>query len=83
MKQAAVIDRFENGWAVVLVGEDERLLNVPRKQLPRGAREGTWLQVELEGDSLISATVDREATARARKRVMEKLERLRRGEHLK
>lgn len=82
MKQQAVIDRFEDGWAVLLVGEDERRLNVPRKQLPRGVREGTWLQVELDGDILVSATIDREATARARQRILEKLEKLRKGEHL-
>ena len=82
MKQQAVIDRFEGEWAVLLVGEEERRLNVPRKNLPRGAREGQWLQVELEGDQLLSASIDREATDQARQRVMEKLERLRRGEHL-
>ena len=82
MKQQAVIDRFEDGWAVLLIGEEERRVNVPRKALPRGAREGHWLQVELEGDQLLSASIDREATEQARQRVMEKLERLRRGEHL-
>lgn len=83
MKQQVVIDRFEDGWAVLLVGENEQRLNVPRKQLPRGAREGTWLQVELAGDRLVSATIDIEATARARRRVLEKLEKLRKGEHLR
>ena len=82
MKQQAVIDRFEGEWAVLLVGEEERRLNVPRKNLPRGAQEGHWLQVELEGDQLLSVSIDREATEQARQRVMEKLERLRRGEHL-
>ena len=82
MMEKAVIDRFEEGQAVLLVGEDERRINVPRKVLPRGAREGHWLQVELEGDQLVSAVIDLEETARAKQRVMEKLERLRRGEHL-
>ena len=81
-KEKAVIDRFEDGWAVLLVGDDERKVNVPKKALPRGAREGHWLQVELEGEKLISAAIDKEETARARQRVLEKLERLRRGEHL-
>ncbi len=78
----AVIDRFEDGWAVLLVGAEERRVAVPRKKLPRGTREGHWLEVELEGDRLVSATIDREETARARQRIMEKLERLRKGEHL-
>ncbi len=79
----AVIDRFEYGWAVLLVGDEERRVNVPRKALPRGAREGHWLQVELEGDQFVGATIDREETARARQRIADKLEQLRRGEHLK
>jgi hypothetical protein len=83
MKEKAVIDRFEDGWAVLLVGEGERKLDVRRKALPRGAREGHWLQVEVEGETLLSASIDREETARARQRVLDKLERLRRGEHLK
>ena len=67
---------------MLLIGEEERRVNVPRKTLPQGAREGHWLQVELEGDQILSASIDREATEQARQRVMEKLERLRRGEHL-
>ncbi len=82
MREKAVIDRFEDDWAVLLVGEQELRVNVPRKALPRGAREGHWLQVELEGDRLISVTIDREETAKAKQRIMEKLERLKRGEHL-
>jgi len=82
MTEKAVIDRFEDGWAVLLVGDEERKLDVPRKSLPRGAREGHWLQVEVEGDQLVSATIDEGATAKAKQRVREKLERLRRGEHL-
>ena len=77
-----MIDRFEDGWAVLLVGEKERKLEVPRRSLPRGAREGHWLQVEVEGDQLVSAVLDREETAKAKQRVREKLERLRKGEQL-
>ena len=47
--QEAVIDRFEDGWAVLPVGEKERKLVVPRRPLPQGVKEGHWLQVEIEG----------------------------------
>ena len=77
--ERAVIDRFEEGFAVLLVGESERRVVVPRKALPCGAREGHWLQIELAGEQLLSAAIDRQETARARRRVREKLERLRRG----
>ncbi len=83
MTEKAVIDRFENGSAVLIVGEDERRVNVLRKALPKGVKEGQWLQVQMEGETILSAVIDQEETARAKQRIMEKLERLRRGEHLR
>jgi hypothetical protein len=71
-----------DGWAVLLVGEEGRKPEVPRRSLPRGVKEGHWLQVEVEGDQLVSAVLDREETAKAKQRVREKLERLRKGEQL-
>ena len=78
----AVIDRFEGDQAVLLVGDAERQLVVLRRTLPKGAKEGHWLRVEIDGAALLSATIDEEETARARQRIAEKLERLRRGGHL-
>jgi hypothetical protein len=46
----AVIDRFEGKYAVVLFGEEEIKVDVPRKLLPDGAREGSWLKVSFELD---------------------------------
>ncbi len=83
MIQKAVVDRFEDGQAVLLVGDEERALVVPRKSLPPGVIEGHWLEVEVRGNQLLRATIDEEETARARQRITDKLERLRRGEHLK
>ncbi len=79
----AVIDRFEGKMAVLLVGDEQRQVDVPKARLPRRAREGHHLQVELKGDQVIQVQIDQEATERARKRIDEKLNRLRRGEHLK
>ncbi len=83
MIEKAVIDRFEGDWAVLLVGDREKKLVVPRTRLPRGAREGQWLKVELDDEGKLQrAVVDEEETARARQRIAEKLDRMRRGEHL-
>jgi prophage tail gpP-like protein len=60
-----------------------RQVDVPKAQLPKHAREGHHLQIELEGDRVIRVLIDKEATERARKRIEDKLNRLRRGEHLK
>jgi hypothetical protein len=79
----AVIDRFEGKYAVLLLGDGERQINVERDQLPEKAMEGSWLQVEMEGDAVAGVVLDDAETRDARKRISEKLERLRRGDHLK
>jgi hypothetical protein len=79
----AVIDRFEGRFAVLIVGEDEQRMNVPKKLLPRQSREGDWLQVEIQNGEIIGAVMDQEETASAEQRITEKLARLRRGDHLK
>ena len=82
MIEKAVIDRFEEDMAVLLVGEKERQVVIPRKSLPAGVKEGHWLKVELDGEKLVSAGIDNEETAEVKQRIADKLERLRRGEHL-
>ncbi len=82
MEVQAVVDRFEEDKAVLLVGEEEEQLVVSRAELPEGVKEGDWLRARIEDDVLLSATIDEEETARAKSRIADKLERLRRGEHL-
>jgi prophage tail gpP-like protein len=79
----AVIDRFEGKFAVLIVGEDEQRMNVPKKRLPKLSREGDWLQVEIQNGEVVSAVMDQEETASAEQRIAEKLARLRQGDHLK
>jgi len=81
MKVKAAIDRFEGDKAVVLIGEEQDRLVVPRAELPSGAKEGDWLIAEVEDDRILSAELDLDETARAKQRIAEKLARLRRGEH--
>ena len=79
MDERAVIDRIVDGvHAVLLVGESERERVVPVGHLPRGATPGTWLTVRFDGDELVHAVVEDEETASARRRIQDKLERLRR-----
>ena len=81
--ERAVVDRFEGRYAVLLVGDEGRPLDVLRRQLPRKAREGHWLQIELREGAIVRVVVDEAATEAARRRIQEKLERLRRGDHLR
>jgi len=46
-----VIDRIEGKIAVV-VGDDGRSFDVPKRQLPRGCREGTVLRVEARSGAI-------------------------------
>ena len=81
----AVIDRFEGKWAVLLLGDDEKSVSVPKKSLPRRVQAGQWLNVRLagqEGGEVVSAKVDPEETARMKKRIMDKLALLRSGAYL-
>jgi hypothetical protein len=80
MIQKACIDRFEGKQAVLLV--DDKPMVFQKTFLPEGSKEGDWLQVEIEEGKLVRAVIDSEETARTAARIAEKLERLRRGDHL-
>jgi Protein of unknown function (DUF3006) len=71
----AAIDRFEGKYAILLV--DENPSNVLRSLLPEGVKEGDWLEVEFDGDRFIRAKMDPEEKERMKKRIEEKLSRLR------
>ncbi len=68
MRLRAVIDRFEGDLAVVLVGDEEYRLDVPRRFLPPGAREGDVLVLRWE--------VDRRETEARRKGVVQLIDEL-------
>lgn len=76
----AIVDRFEGSTAVLLI--DDQPFDVPRSVLPKGTREGDFLQVEIDGGQIVATERDEAATEAAKKRIAEKLDRLRRGEHL-
>lgn len=49
-----VVDRIE-GTMTVVVGDDGRGFDVPRRDLPKGVKEGTVLRVDAKGaDRLVS-----------------------------
>lgn len=73
----AVVDRYEEGVAVLLVGDDQAELLVSADHLPPQVREGTWLRVQLEDGNLVSAAIDQEETDRVSARISDKLAKLR------
>ncbi len=66
----AVIDRFEGEYAVVLFGDDEIKVDIPKTLLPEGAKEGSWLNINFE--------IDIEGERNQRERIENKLEKLKR-----
>jgi hypothetical protein len=61
LRVKATLDRFEDGWAVLLLSEDEGVeFELPACMLPCGCREGDILDINITRD--VEAT--REATER-------------------
>lgn len=81
--EQAVIDRFEGAYAVLLVGADQQPIDVPRQDLPPNARPGDWLRITRDRGAVVTAQLDSATTEAVRQRIQAKLERLRRGDHLK
>ncbi|MBO9374830.1 MAG: DUF3006 domain-containing protein [Chloroflexus sp.] len=81
--EQGVIDRFEGEYAVILVGQAQRPLDVARAILPPTAREGDWLRIQFVDHQVKAIELDPETTAAVRRRIQAKLARLRRGEHLR
>lgn len=46
----AVVDRIENDMAVLLVGPEETVLDVPVRYLPEQVKEGSWLRMDFRLD---------------------------------
>ncbi|MGI6113658.1 MAG: DUF3006 domain-containing protein [Mahellales bacterium] len=64
----AVVDRIENGQAVVLFGDDEIKVDIPVRFLPEGIKEGNILRVEF--------TIDKEAERKQREKISQLLDSL-------
>jgi hypothetical protein len=79
----AGIDRVESEQVVVLFEGETQPVNIRLADLPKGVREGDYLQIEMQDGEVVRAKIDADAKDEAEKRIQAKLEGLRRGEHLK
>ena len=61
----------------MLVSDDERQHHYPADRLPEGAQEGTWLRVQVKSGEIVFIEVDQEETDTTRKRLQEKMDKLR------
>ena len=76
-EEFAVVDRVIGDVAVVLVGDEAAEYEVPATSLPEAAGEGSWLRVRREGTSVIVVGRDAAGEAEQRRRIEERLGRLR------
>lgn len=70
-----VVDRFE-GEMAVMIADDRRTFDVPRRELPRGCREGTVLRLEGEPRDWVRAVIDEAERARRLERARDTLRNL-------
>ena len=77
MKEKAVIDRFEEGLAVILIGDGLRRINLPVERLPEGTEPGMWVELETVEGEVISVSILEGETIEAQKRIAKKLANLR------
>jgi hypothetical protein len=78
----AVVERFDGDIAVIETREGTAY-RLDRAELPEGCRVGHHLQMEIENGQINQVTIDDEATAQARERIEDLMNKLRRGDHLK
>jgi hypothetical protein len=67
-----VIDRIENGIAVLINTDTQETQDRPKKELPNGAKEGQLLSIDGGG----AMKIDHEETAAQVARLQERLDRL-------
>ncbi len=81
MEIKATIDRFEDGKAVLIAGENKDEYNVPVASLLRGAIRGDWLLVKVEHDRIINVVIEEKVTASVKEKIANKVAWLRRWGH--
>lgn len=64
-----VIDRIEDGFAVILLEEQQEELMIPQKELPDTATTGTWLQIKQTGANSYNFEIDAQKTTNQKKHV--------------
>jgi hypothetical protein len=74
--QRAVIDRLTDGWAVLLVGDSEQERRVRADDLPKGAKEGSIVEVRVSGLKVEVVGADEAATDEKRAELKDRLGRL-------
>ena len=74
--QRGVVDRISDGWAVILVGDEENEHRLRENHLPEGVSEGSVVRVRFDGSDIEIVEADDEATEEKREEMRGRLSRL-------
>jgi hypothetical protein len=66
----AFIDHFKGEYAIIHIEDDHAELEIPRRLLPKGSREGSWLTISFQ--------LDPEGTKKQEEKILKLLEKLKR-----
>lgn len=72
-----VLDRIEDGVAIILVEERDEQFTVPAHDLPAGSNEGTWFTLRAHGDEYSIVAIDEQRTASQKERINKLQQKLR------
>jgi len=64
-----VLDRVEDGIAVILVEETNEQFTIPVANLPTGSKEGMWFTLATKEDSYYIVAIDKQKTAAQTERI--------------
>ncbi|WP_081831646.1 DUF3006 domain-containing protein [Geomicrobium sp. JCM 19038] len=75
-EERAVLDRIEDGIAVLLVGKSEQEYHVKADELPEEATDGAVLDVQITNDQIVDIAINQEETANQKARISAKMNQL-------
>jgi len=81
MMTEAMIDRFsDNAQAVILAETIGKEFVVHQSKLPKGAKPGDYLQINISGEDLVAIVLDEAKTNKRKKQVSSKFAQLKQRE---
>lgn len=73
-----VLDRFDDhGQAVILIEKEQTALVIPKRELPKGSKEGIWFHIKERNGNYEIISIDHRTVRKEQKRSAEFIEKLR------
>ena len=79
----ASLDRFEENGYAVMYTDDGKKFDIKRELIPENVKEGARLKIHVQGSKGSNVVTDDSDTQELKRKIKEKLERLKHNQHLK